>query len=71
MIEFLYSTGFNFIIALTKLDKLKKSQQQARIDALTSELSEFEGIRLFPCSSQTGQGIDEIRKAIEESIISE
>ncbi len=71
MIEFLYSTGFNFIIALTKLDKLKKSQQQARIDSLTSELSEFEGIRLFPCSSQNGQGIDEIRKAIEESVMAE
>lgn len=68
MIEFLYSTGYNFIIALTKLDKLKKSQQQARIDALTKELSAFEGVRLFPCSSQNGQGVDEIRAAIEESI---
>ncbi len=71
MIDFLYSTGHNFIIALTKLDKLKKSQQQTRIDALTQELSAFEGIRLFPCSSQTGQGVDEIRAAIEECICTE
>ncbi len=71
MIDFLYSTGYHFIIALTKLDKLKKSQQQARINALTEELSAYEGVRLYPCSSQNGQGIDEIRKAIEVSIFEE
>ncbi len=68
MIDFLYHTGYNFIIALTKLDKLKKSQRQLRIDTLTDELSEFEGIRLYPCSSQNGEGIEEIRKAIECSV---
>lgn len=68
MIDFLYNTGYNFIIALTKLDKLKSSQRQARIDALTQELYSYEGIRLYPCSSQTGEGIDEIRAAIEQSI---
>ena len=39
MINFLYSTGYHFIIALTKLDKLKSSQRQGRIDALKEELS--------------------------------
>lgn len=71
MIDFLYNTGYNFIIALTKLDKLKSSQRQARIDALTQELYSYEGIRLYPCSSQTGEGIDEIRAAIEQSIADE
>ncbi len=68
MIDFLYSTGYHFVIALTKLDKLKKSQRQGRIDALTQELSAYEGVRLMPCSSQTGEGVDEIRKVIEESV---
>ncbi len=67
MIDFLYHTGYNFIIALTKLDKLKKSQRQLRIDTLTEELSEYEGIRLYPCSSQNGEGIEDIRKAIESN----
>ena len=71
MIDFLYNTGYIFIIALTKLDKLKSSQRQARIDALTQELYSYEGIRLYPCSSQTGEGIDEIRAAIEQSIADE
>ena len=68
MIDFLYNTGYNFIIALTKLDKLKSSQRQARIDALTEELSAYEDIKLYPCSSQTGEGIEEIRSAIEQSL---
>ena len=67
MIDFLYHTGYNFIIALTKLDKIKKSQRQLRIDTLTEELSEYEGIRLYPCSSQNGEGIEDIRKAIESN----
>lgn len=68
MIDFLYNSGYPFIIALTKLDKLKKSQQQQRIDALHTELSDYEGVKLFPCSSENGQGIDEIRSAIEEAV---
>ncbi len=71
MIDFLYHTGYNFIIALTKLDKLKRSQRQARIDALSEELAEYEGIGLYPCSSQNGEGIENIRKAIESSIFEE
>lgn len=71
MIDFLYHTGYDFIIALTKLDKLKNSQRQTRIDTLKEELSEYEGIRLCPCSSQNGEGIEEIRKHIESSIINE
>ena len=68
MIDFLYNTGYNFIIALTKLDKLKSSQRQARIDTLTEELSAYEDIKLYPGSSQTGEGIEEIRSAIEQSL---
>ncbi len=71
MIDFLYNTGYNFIIAMTKLDKIKNSQRQARIDTLTEELSQYAGIKLYPCSSQNGEGIEEIRKAIERSITEE
>lgn len=69
MINFLYSTGYHFIIALTKLDKLKSSQRQRRIDALKEELSEYEGITLLPCSSLSGEGMDEIRKEIEAAAV--
>lgn len=69
MINFLHNTECNFVIALTKLDKLKNSQRQERIDAFKQELSQYNGITFFPCSSQTGEGIEDIRKAIEDSIV--
>ncbi len=68
MINFLYNNNYNFIIALTKLDKLKKTQQLDRLEKLKTELQNYPDISLFPCSSQNGQGIEEIRKAIEKSI---
>ena len=68
MIDFLYNNDFNFIIALTKLDKLKKTQQLDRLEKLKTELQDYPNVPIFPCSSQNGQGIEEIRKAIEESI---
>ncbi len=68
MIDFIYHTGYNFIIVLTKLDKLKNSQRQARLEALVGDLAEYEGVQLYPCSSQNGEGIEDIRNAIENSI---
>lgn len=68
MIDFLYSSGKNFIVALTKLDKLKNSQRQGCIDVYKEKLSAYDGIRFFPCSSQNGEGIEEIRLAIEEAV---
>ncbi len=70
MIDYLYKSGYNFIIALTKLDKLKKTQQQKRLEELGEELADYPGIRLCPCSSENGEGIDEIRKIIEQSVSS-
>ena len=70
MIDYLYKSGYNFIIALTKLDKLKKTQQQKRLEELGAELADYPGIRLCPCSSENGEGIDEIRKIIEQSVSS-
>lgn len=68
MIEYLYNSGLNFIIALTKMDKLKKTQQQKRLEELHEELSAYSGLKLFPCSSNDGSGIEEIRQAIEQAV---
>lgn len=68
MIDFLYQNGYPFIIALTKLDKLKKTQQAERLEALKTELKDYPDIPLYPCSSENGTGIDEIRTVIEKSV---
>ncbi len=68
MIDYLSSSGYPFVIAMTKMDKLKKTQQQVRMEALKEELAAYPQVRLFPCSSEDGTGIDEIRRIIEKSI---
>lgn len=69
MIDFLYNNDYNFIIALTKSDKLKKTQYLERLEKLKEELKDYPDIPLFPCSSQNGHGIEEIRNIIEQSVI--
>ncbi len=65
MINYLYNEKLPFIIALTKLDKLNKTQRIERLTSIASELSAYDNIKLYPCSSINGDGIDEIRKLIE------
>ena len=68
MIDFLYSNGFNFIIVLTKKDKLKKTAQQQSLDRINEILADYEGIELFPFSALNGEGTDEIRDAITQYV---
>ncbi len=68
MIDFLYQNQYPFIIALTKMDKLKKTQQVQRLAMLHKELSDYPYVKLYPCSSNDGTGINEIRKIIEQSV---
>lgn len=69
MIDYLYRNGYPFIIALTKKDKLKKTQQQKRLEEMKEELSGYPEVGIIPCSSENGEGIDEIRRHIENSLL--
>lgn len=68
MIDFLYSNSFNFIIVLTKKDKLKKTAQKESLDRLNEILADYEGIELYPFSALNGEGADEIREAISRYV---
>ena len=68
MIDFLYQSGFDFIIVLTKKDKLKKTAQKQSLDRINQILSEYEGIELFPFSALNGEGTDEIREVITQYV---
>lgn len=66
MVNFLIENEFPFVVILTKKDKLSKKQQQERLDALQTELPCADQIHIVPFSSQTGDGVDEIREIIED-----
>lgn len=66
MINFLIDSGIPFVVILTKADKLKKTQREERLSSLQSELPCADQITVIPFSSETGEGVEEIRAIVEE-----
>lgn len=66
MMEFLQASGYEFIVVMTKSDKLKKKKEyNERIENSKKEMSFVPENRIIPFSSETGAGLDEIKKYIE------
>ena len=69
MINYLIETGYDFVIALTKSDKLNKSERAARLDAFSKQFENLpEGVAYFPFSSQNGEGVDTLKSLIEQHL---
>lgn len=66
MINFLIDSEIPFVIALTKADKLKKTQRAERLKKLQTELPCADQITIIPFSAETGEGVEDIRRIIEE-----
>ena len=66
MINYLVEAQLPFIIILTKADKLKKMQRIERMEAFKTEIPYFNDIHIIPFSSQTFEGVEEVRSIIEE-----
>ena len=66
MLRFLKDAGFNFIVVMTKSDKLNKTERNNRLAAIKEELAEFGDIEAIPFSAQNGEGAEQIRAAIEK-----
>ena len=68
MIEFLCDGGFPFLVALTKSDKLNQTERRQRLAALEEAFSDYEGPRLIPFSSVTGEGVEELREILSSVV---
>jgi GTP-binding protein len=66
MLEFLKASGIPFIVALTKADKLRKKQRDERRALLCNELP-YDDLIIVEFSSETGEGVLELRKIINNS----
>ncbi len=66
MIDFLVENEMPFVIALTKSDKLNKSEREARTAALQQEIPYAGEITIIFTSAETGEGIDELRDIFDE-----
>lgn len=66
MINYLIDTEMPFVLVLTKADKLKKSEREKRMEAFRTEIPCFDDIHTIPFSSQTFEGVEELRQIVED-----
>lgn len=64
MLDFLFSKNVNFIIVMTKSDKINKSERNERLSSIDSELGKFRNIRRIVFSAVTGEGLDNLKEVI-------
>lgn len=65
MIGFLKEAGVPFLIALTKSDKLKKTERQKREKEIPTELPDLETIAF---SSENGEGVEALKARIQAAL---
>ena len=68
MLEYLRHHGIPFVAALTKADKLSRTQQARQAAAIKKQLN-VPAENVIITSSQTGTGIDELKKRIAEACL--
>lgn len=66
MINYLIETERPFVIVLTKADKLKKTERITRMEKFAVEIPHFNDIHIIPFSAQTFEGVEELRKIIDD-----
>ena len=68
MIEFMKQMEIPFIIVMTKSDKLKVKEYKKRLADSKTELEIAGDVPIIPFSSQTGEGVDEVKRYIEQAL---
>ena len=68
MYEWITAQGYHPIIIATKLDKIKRSQNDKQVKAVREGLGLIPGTRVIPFSSVTRQGKDEIWELADQCI---
>ncbi len=71
MTNYLIEWELPFVVVLTKADKLNKTQTKQRLEAIRKELPYGDQLTILPCSSQTGEGIEDLKDLIEEIVSQE
>ena len=67
MLKFLIEKGFNFVIVLTKSDKLNKTQREEYLANLKVNFP-IENVEFIVFSAVKGEGLDKLKSVIESAI---
>lgn len=68
MIEFMTQYKIPFIVALTKCDKLNKTERMNQLTSICEILTKYGNISVVPFSAVKGDGVEEIRNLIENAL---
>ena len=66
MADFLIDRELPFLVLLTKMDKLNVGERTVRLAAIREELPCGDQLTILPFSSETGEGVTEIRDILSE-----
>lgn len=66
MLEYMVERGVPFLVVLTKMDKLNKTERAQRLAAFQKELADYEGVTVVPFSAVTDEGVDTLRDILVE-----
>lgn len=68
MIEYMNVNGIPFIVALTKCDKLNKTERMKQLELICGILTKYGNISVVPFSALKGDGTEELRNLIEKAL---
>ncbi len=68
MIEYMNVNNIPFIVALTKCDKLNKTDRMNQLESICAVLAKYGNISVVPFSALKGDGTEELRRLIENSL---
>ncbi len=68
MIEYMTQMEIPFVVALTKCDKLNKTERMNQLESICSVLTKYGNISVVPFSATKGEGVEELRKLIENAL---
>lgn len=68
MIEYMVQCEIPFVIALTKADKLNKTERMKQLELICSCVTKYGNIPVVPFSATKGDGTQELRALIEKYV---
>ena len=68
MARWFFDTGCPVLVVANKLDKLKKSEVEPNLARIRETLSLREGDQLIPFSAERGDGLEELRSALDRAV---
>lgn len=69
MIEYMKANDIPFIVALTKCDKLNKSERMKQLECICGALTKYGNISVVPFSALKGDGTEELRNLIDKALV--